>query len=850
MSNDVRNSMVAWLYTQPLWTQKAAEKILKKEEITEKNLNELLDCLKSEDGQKIGQLVDFSFFSQIVEDGVTLKIKSIGDIHGIDNLAPRTPLNFGDNLSVIYGNNGSGKSGYTRILKKSCGKNNALDLISNVFKEAPTEKKCAISFNINGQETTTEWKANTAPIPQLQGVDIFDSSSDGAYLNGETEATYMPIEVMLFERLVWIFDSLKQRLDKSAAALSSKLPTKPSEFGQSKYIDAMYTHLKHNSDQEKLKIFFEFTSSDDITLKSLEERIKTAPSELAKQKIQRKNQITGLLDSISNSSVLVTQAFCDEVETLKKDVETKKQATLDAAKVLADNSKLQGIGEQTWKSMWLAAKKYSEEVAYNGISYPNVAKDSVCVLCHQDLSESAKARMTSFGEYIQGQLQSDLQKSENLYQQKLTSLPQIPSEESLKTAIQACQLDEAKWLPIIKETWLKIEAVKKKLTEKQDEKVVGFPYDKSIFTEIETIKNRLDEEILTHTKDGESFDLKKAQQELNDLKSKKWASSYLNVMLEEITRLKELNQIEAWAKQAGTSALSKKAGEVSEKILTEAYVERFNNELKALGANKISVELIKARTGKGKVKHKLQLKNVNQAFSKIQLNPLSEGERRIISLAAFLADVMGKSHKAPFVFDDPISSLDQIYEERTAQRLIDLSKDRQVIVFTHRLSLLGLLSADSHTKHIRREQWGCGEHSDIPLFASNPISAVKNLKNERLAQAKKLRTSSGSDTYNILAKAICSDFRILLERIIEQELLGGIIQRHKRKVTTDGKLKNLSKIQKKDCELLEGLMTEYSKYEHSQSDEAPVELPSPEDIEKTLDSVISWQSEFSKRALA
>jgi hypothetical protein len=74
MSNDVRRSIVSWLHTQQFWVQQAAKRILNNEEITEKILNDLLDCLKSENGQKVGSLVDFSFFSQITEnDGVPHK---------------------------------------------------------------------------------------------------------------------------------------------------------------------------------------------------------------------------------------------------------------------------------------------------------------------------------------------------------------------------------------------------------------------------------------------------------------------------------------------------------------------------------------------------------------------------------------------------------------------------------------------------------------------------------------------------------------------------------------------------------------------------------------------------------
>jgi hypothetical protein len=94
---------------------------------------------------------------------------------------------------------------------------------------------------------------------------------------------------------------------------------------------------------------------------------------------------------------------------------------------------------------------------------------------------------------------------------------------------------------------------------------------------------------------------------------------------------------------------------------------------------------------------------------------------RIISLAAFLADVEGHANKAAFVFDDPISSLDQDYEEAAARRLVKLSLSRQVIVFTHRLSMLALLEEEAskrniepHVIGIEREPWGAGEPVSPP----------------------------------------------------------------------------------------------------------------------------------------
>ena len=231
---------------------------------------------------------------------------------------------------------------------------------------------------------------------------------------------------------------------------------------------------------------------------------------------------------------------------------------------------------------------------------------------------------------------------------------------------------------------------------------------------------------------------------------------------------------------------------------------------------------------------------------------LSEGEARIISLAAFLADVTGGNYANPFVFDDPISSLDQTYEEKTVKRLVELSKSRQVIVFTHRLSLLCQLNDacdNIKTLGIRRESWGTGEIGELPMSAKSPKNALKDILNNKLVRAKKVLNENGAEEYYLHAKMICSDFRILIERTVEYHLLGDVVQRYRRAVNTMGKVSSLAKINKHDCEMIDKFMTKYSFYEHSQPLEAPVELPLPDDISNDVNELLAWIEEFDKRKI-
>ena len=74
-----------------------------------------------------------------------------------------------------------------------------------------------------------------------------------------------------------------------------------------------------------------------------------------------------------------------------------------------------------------------------------------------------------------------------------------------------------------------------------------------------------------------------------------------------------------------------------------------------------------------------------------------------------------------------------------------------------------------------------------------------NILLERLKEAKKAGATGGANAYRIHAKGICTDFRILLERTVEDDLLNQVVRRHRRSVTTDNRLNPLANITPEDC---------------------------------------------------
>lgn len=172
-------------------------------------------------------------------------------------------------------------------------------------------------------------------------------------------------------------------------------------------------------------------------------------------------------------------------------------------------------------------------------------------------------------------------------------------------------------------------------------------------------------------------------------------------------------------------------------------------------------------------------------------------------------------------------------------------------MFTHRLSLVGSLEKYAEKTGVEANivslsQYVVGDIIDLPIDLKRTDKAANALANERFAAVKKAFAESDA-VYEKEAKSLCRDIRVLTERIVEADLLAGVVKRYSPEVNTKGKIHHLAKIMPEDCKFIDDLITKYSRYEHSQSEEAPVELPKPDEIESDLKAIIKFIDTIKQR---
>lgn len=848
----------AWFKDRPLWMQDAAQRIIQYGDITSDDVDEMVVFCKQEASGNLGfssgtspKPISNNEFKSISSDG-PLRLKAIKNVVGINALFPRKPLEFGyQQLTIIYGGNGVGKSGYLRLLKHICGARAPGQLLGDVFATSAKDQSCKIDYTLDGINYELEWVPAKGVIGDLKGVAIYDTDCAYVYVDKEHEVSYEPPLLGMFRELVDVCGKVDQALRKEIDSKVSSLPMLPNEYAGTTAA-SWFKNIDINTSAEDVASNCAWSDNTEL-LNRLNQRLSEVDLQLKANSLRKnKTHLSRLIKLLAEIKKQLSDAAFEGFLKVKKEAETKRRAATEDADRIFANAPLNGISSESWSLLWEQARLFSEEVAYPTNKFPNTDAEARCVLCQQLLAEDAKERLRSFESFVKGTLELEASEAEQKVHRIFKELPELPNVEKLDEMLdlasvtdEAVRNDVGDYCSIIKNRREKF-CIEDDLT-----KLPSLPID-DILESLSSFENTLEMQALAYEQDAQTNDRSELLKQKSEIEARKWLFEQKKSIENEIVRQKNIDHLEKARQLTNTKALTHKASSLSEDLVTEAFKTRFRDEISFLGAKRIRVGIEKVRATKGQVLHKLTLSNAKTAANTRDV--LSEGEFRIVSIAAFLADVATKDYDVPIIFDDPISSLDQDYEERVAERFVRLAQSHQVIIFTHRLSFLFSLEnagekqrVDFQVVSLQRESWGTGEPGNPPLPAQKPRNALNTLLNERLATARKVLEEKGRSDYDVLAKALCRDIRIIIERLIEKDLLADVVQRFRRQIKTMGKLKLVAKVTSEDCEFIDELMTKYSHYEHSQPEEAPIELPEPDELKEDLNRLKNWLDEFSSR---
>ncbi|MCB9785415.1 MAG: AAA family ATPase [Deltaproteobacteria bacterium] len=867
-AKSIQSELLQFSAKQPLWVQDSLRRIAIHGKSSQSDLDEAVAMCKSAHGlatsgtvPKPVPLSATHLPASVTSGGCAVNLTELCDLENVNALLSGQTLSFAPaGLTIVYGTNGAGKSGYARVLKRLCrARGSVVPILPNVFGKAPGRPSASITFDVGGAPSV--WtgaidESGPAPPAVLAEVAVFDVAAATHTVEKQQEVALLPPGLDLLPVLKDVLDHVVATLKKedesdSAPSMPNLNPGTPS--------CAFLARLTNRTTEAELDAACSWTADDETA------RVRAAaavanlrannPRALAQRARKRSERIDTLVAALERAGENLDDQVVMRIDQRLRELKDARAAVALHKGDLLPSDLLPGTGGDAWKAMWEAARVYSEEGAFPGHAFPHTEKDARCVLCQQELGDAAVERLQTFVEFVADALSKNLKAAEAAVAKAVQHVAQA-IEPGLEAGNLMDVLDDLEEIDsqavkgFVEASMARRDALRTCLDPDMEDgdvpALAGAPTD-----ELKATAAAAKEQAARLNAQTEEDAIKQAISTMNELEDRKVLSGVRGRLEAEVERKARVERRKVARRDCRTNQVTTLLDALTATHVTEALASAFNKELLALGGKHLAVEVIKTGTSKATTYTALALKNAAHDKAVVR-SVLSEGEQRAVSLAWFFAELTLSTSKSAIVFDDPVSSLDHDWRRSVAARLSEEAAQRQVVVFTHDAVFLHMLHADAsaagavpYSLQVQRCGGAPGYCSaDVPWEKKNVKQRVGALKDEHVALSKTKKTGTDNE-YAENVVGYLDRLRKTWERAVEECLFNGVIERFGYGVKTQ----SIAEVDVLDTDYaaIDAGMSACSAWVHDPAQGLLAPPPTPDEVASMVNALVDWVTEIRNR---
>lgn len=697
-----------------------------------------------------------------------LVLTRISDVEGVNALVPGSTIDLNDGLTILFGENGTGKTGYARILKSVANCRTVDDILADINDPAaPKSPSASIEYRLGAETMKLAWQGERGETPFTR-MAVFDTPAVQFHVDDDLAYVYTPASLALFNHVSQGVQAVKQRIDQTIANLRSPNSQLLARFERGSTIYPMIETLGAATDLPALKNLAQVKKSAEEDVDALQLTVASLRSNTVGEQIAMRQRASKVLGETRATITIATALPVNEYNaalatlgTLTKDYETFRSSLFAAADLPAEP-------DQTWEAFIRAGDAYQDHLDELGVH-----DSGRCLYCRQDIGAPAAELLSKYGDYLADKIALDIHQQETY----LTTVTR-PVIEARLAEIQAFLADsgDAPEVGPIRAVLAGAEDLAARLTVRQPVAEDVVESIKGAEASITEAKARVDAELqdLRDQAENREQTLAHKEAELQELRARIELKKSWDQIEKRVADAQEVDKLTTLAKKLPSvlRQLTELSKQASNHLINQNFGQLFADECSALRAPSLRLEFL-GREGKAQRRKTL---SGNHKPSKI----LSEGEQKVLAIADFLAEARLTGITAPIILDDPVCSLDHRRINEVAQRVALLAQEHQVVVFTHDIffatTLLTIFEKTPSrcTYYQVTDEDGKGHVARSTGPRWDTRASIGKSINETIATAKKTEGEARAS----LVRTGYDWLRAWCEVFVERELLAEVTQRY------------------------------------------------------------------------
>jgi energy-coupling factor transporter ATP-binding protein EcfA2 len=798
----------------------------------------------------------------------TVLLCSIGPLAHVDRLAPDQELKFAlDGLTIIFGENGSGKSGYARATRRLCTSRVPIKLQGNVFATEPPGP-AVVTFAVktgNGEPVSHQWTEGSDLPSACAQMTFLDAANARTYVEDRTEILFLPPEVRCLTTLGELFNLASERCQTLADQLGQT-----HGGAVAAHFDPTTVAGKHVGRLTTATPLGQLPSADELRdagtwdepgaarLTELRRQLAEGPAAQARTLRRLGDAAKTIADkAIAAITPLGKQSIDSDSELLRALARARATAEAFAAEQAA-RFPLPATGSDTWRQLFLFARQFAAEagiVPEDGA----FAVGDLCMLCQRPLDESARDRLNAFDAYIRGEAAAAVAAATTPIDARIAALRGLDidtAEHVLQVLSEHRDRDDALRSVVdnaAQASQALVEHRKRLIAHLEGgQPILELPEVAPITALLKAAEVLIVRAEALEQDHGTDTAAVVAERELRDRET---LSGCLDAMIARRDGLADRHRYLACITALNTRSISLLASSLRSELVTPELRNRIEREIAGLGLEHVPLRFTE-QSQAGKSFFELALDTAGRTK---KASVLSEGEQRALAIACFLADAHVSESKGAIIVDDPVTSLDHQRIRRVANRFVaEASRGRQIIIFTHNLLfyqevLRACAERDPQVPAlpclIQQSASGFGLVSvdDQPWIAKKVRERERALEAQLKAIPQEL--AQDSEEMRVLAKQFYTDLRETWERAVEEVVLGGVVERF----GTDVKTQSLKRVDIDDADyqrIFFAMKRASERSGHDQAAAKQIDPPNKEQMETDLLELRGFIATHKKKAQA